>query len=196
MLYYFLPIWAFLLWQYIPLRGAKTLIIVEAMLLILTVYLAYWPLRLPKITTWLHWYTFFLMLYILMFTVKFGYAKLNRILALGLWMVFIAGDVWEYPVFFYDGVGWVNGFHTWHVDLWTWLSSHIHRAYVLATLLLTIKLTHIRLTVQNSLLIVACTFLGFVGLYPWSTYSPLSTLIHLVTLSLFGFIIYLGRPHL
>ncbi len=78
--------------------------------------------------------------------------------------------------------------------MWTWLSSHIHRAYVLATLVLMVKLAGIKLNVKNALLAFASTFLGFVGLYPWSSYPPLSTLVHVMSLSLFAFIIYFGEP--
>jgi len=195
-LYYFVPIWAFLIWRYLPLKGTYTLAIIEFALFFLTVWLAWNPMRLPKITSWLHYYTFFLMSYIFIFTVKFGHANLNKIVALGLWMIFIAGDWWEYPVFVYDGFGWLNGWHVWTTSVTQWISSHIHRAYVLATLLLTVKLAKIQFTKKTGLLAISGTAISFVSMFPWSFYTPLSTFTHITCLSLFAGVIYFGKPTL
>jgi len=111
-------------------------------------------------------------------------------------MVFIAGDWWEYPVFIYDGFGWINGWHTWRVSWTQWLSSHVHRAYVLATLILTVKLAKIELNWKNAALAFIGTAISFVSMFPWSSFKPLSTFTHLVCLSMFAGIIYWGNPQI
>lgn len=187
-----MPIWAFIIWKFVRFGSAKSLFAIEVVLFVLTAWLAFNPLQIPKITRWLHWYSFFLMAYILIFTVRFSYAQLNKILALGLWMVFIAGDWWEYPIFFYDFFGWVNGFHFWHVDLWTWLSSHIHRAYVLASLVLMWKMAGLKVNRCNLLLVFLGTVISFAALYPYAGFAPLVNSVHVLCLSLFGGIVYFG----
>ena len=196
--YYFLPIWAFLIWRYTPKKTTLNKPIVffsiEMALFFLTVWLAYNPMRIPKITDWLHWYTFFLMAYLFIITVKVRYINIGKVLALSLWMVFIAGDWWELPVFIYDGFGFINGWHVWHVSITQWIASHIHRAYVFVTFLLMVVLTKFQFNKKNISLAILGTVISFVTLYPYASYMPMSTITHLICLSLFAGVVWFGNP--
>lgn len=190
--YYFLPVWAFIIW-WIPIKGKLVYVLTEIFLLALTVQLAYSPFRMNKITWWMHYYTFAIMLYILILGYKNHYTKFPKVLASALWMVFIAGDFWEIPIFTYDIIylnGW-NSLSTFTV----WVSSHIHRVYVLASFLLFATLTKFKFN-RDNLTILALSFGGgFILLHPFYRTLETTIMTRIITLAAFGAIIYSGIKH-
>lgn len=133
------PIIAFAIWN-IRLNGKKWCIVTIFLSLIATIYLAFHPPNIENVSYWLPYYTLFLMIYIMLLIPKYGTKQFNKILALAIFMLFIAGEWWELPVFVYDFIG-KGGV----ADVGWWF-SHVRRVYTLATFLLFTKLaqTHFR----------------------------------------------------
>ena len=188
-IYYFLPVWAFIIW-WIPIKGKVVYVITEIFLLALTVQLAYFPFRLSKITWWMHYYTFAIMLYILILGYKNHYTKFPKVFASSLFMVFIAGDLWELPVFTYDLIflnGWSN-----LATFTTWTISHVHRVYVLATFMLFATLASFKFNRGNLIVLALTVGVGFTLLHPFIRTQTTTIITRIITLAAFGAIITLG----
>jgi hypothetical protein len=176
------PLIAFALWH-IKLNGKKWCILTTSLAFATTVYLSYNPPTITNVTYWLPYYSLFFMIYILLLLPKYGTAQFNKIMACAIFMLFIAGDLWELPVFIYDFVG--KGF----VADSVWWFSHIRRLYTLGVFVL---FTQLAQTHYRKPMIIADAVFGscllMIMLLPSmiQSYSFLSTVARIFTLALFG----------
>lgn len=154
------PIWAFCIWK-IHVNGKKWCYLTCSILLVVTIYLAFNPIKMVNITHFLSYYTLFILIFILVLLPKFGANNFNKVLATSILIAFIAGEFWELPVFLYDGISKFFGFQLYSEGFTVnWFTSHIRRLYTLASFFLLRMLTGFRINkhVLFSLLL-ASTFL-------------------------------------
>lgn len=140
-----LPVWASVLW-WVKLNGRKWCLMISLILLATTVYLAWFPLRVPNVTFWLGYYTLFALVYIALLIPKYGFKQFNKVLAIAMLLLFVGSELWELPIFIYDFISKIFGF-----DLYSggftvvWFASHIRRIYTMASLILLVVLTKLHL---------------------------------------------------
>jgi len=157
-------------------------------LLILTTNLALFPILMPKVTFWLTYYCLFAIIYLLFYGYKYKYKQFFFVSALAIYSLFVAGDLWEIPVFIYDYF--FN--HAMQPDQsWTW--SHIRRLYTIAVFYLLVKEAKLKISLGNIPFLIIGSMWGFVLLLPPLTLFPeQSTLVRVLMLSCFGAFIYRG----
>lgn len=196
----FTPVIAFIVWN-IELRGRHWYLIAAAFLEMATVYLAYHPLRLSKLTPWMHYYTLFLMVYLLVIGFKYNYDQFNRALAIGMFTLFIAGDLWEIPIFIYDFLGKLGIMsNSWtHTLIDTkWIFSHVRRIYTAASAHLFFLVTGVRFDRKSYIILFTSLGLAFLLLLPVgmnrarSLFKLGTTVTRIVFFSLFGYAVWYG----
>lgn len=188
-LYHFTPIWAFIIWRYGPARlGRKTLFGFSIIVLYVTCFWAFWAPYLPKVSYWLMYYGLFLLINLLVFGVKFRF-QFCRTLAVSLWCLFIMGSFWELPIILYDVLGFLflpflKRFSSWvgTYTLTQWVLSHINRAYVLASLILFVRLASLKRTRFNMFLIGSGLILNMAVLFmrTGSNWLYVETVAHII----------------
>lgn len=195
-LYYLIPVWAFLIWRFLPVSKRKWLIVVMFWLACLGFIFYLDPVRIHGVTLFFPLYTSALTAYLVAFSRC--YDRFNRVLAVSLWILFVAADFWEIPVFVYDIVG-LAPYTNWASDPWNfnilqWMFSHVHRIYVLMVFVLFAILTSFRFNRRVVALLISGLFLNFVLLWPAFTGN---FIIHVIAprvsgLVFFGLAMYEG----
>jgi len=186
------PVWAYLIWNmnFLQKYNSNLYLVSEIGLFFPTVYLSFYPLTIPKVTWWIHYYTLFLMIYLLFLGWKTSFKKFNKVLAISIWTLFIAGDLWELPQFIYDYIFNHNGV----VDS-MWMISHIRRVYTVAVFGLMCKLSGLKVTKVMVFSLLIATVWGFLLLLPSVSLFPEQvTLIRVLMLSVFGATVYTALP--
>lgn len=182
------PIVAYVFWTLKDMNNKRWYVLASIPILAVTVYIAHHPLQVPNVTSWLHYYGLYLLVYLTLIGQKFKYKHFNKALALSVMALFIAGDLWEIPEFIYDFVFKHGG-----VADMVWWMSHVRRLYTLATFILFCKLGRIRFDRVSVLLFVFATVSGFLFLLPSVHMFPEQTTAARITYLLaFGLITYRG----
>lgn len=196
------PIWAYLIWI-TEIKGSRPYIYSSIILLCCTIILAVNPLRLKGVTAWLHYYSFFLIIYLLLVGHRYDYKNFNKVFAIGIFMVFLAGEWWEFPVFIFDFLGktgvLINKFTGTTLD-GPWIFSHIRRLYTLASAWLFILLTKVKSNGLNKSLFAIGSLSVFLMLYPLANGRQLAfemstTMARIICLSFMGYIVYSGLSY-
>jgi len=195
------PIWAWFIYQ-TPLKGWKWYLSTVP-IYALTVYAAYNPARIQGLTNWLHYYGFYLLLYILLVGYRKGWTDFNRVLGMGLFITFIAGELWEVPIFIYDALGKLgvlNNQWSGSVFNYPWFESHVRRLYTLGSAILFIKTANVngRLILSIMALTVVTSFVTlapFMFQYPSELLLGFSTSARVFSLALCGYGLYEAVLH-
>lgn len=193
----FTPVWAYIIWR-TRINGKKWFMFATLTLSSLTILLSYNPLRIPKVTSWFHYYTLFIVLYTLIFTYALGFHRFNKAFAMSIFMVFVASEWWEIPVFIYDYFGVLGGLFGGGIQLNStrWFMSHIHRVYVLVSFFLFTKVTNFKFNRVNASLLLLGSALSFLFLAPLRfLFVDPNTVTRITCLGLFGLIGYFGVKH-
>lgn len=167
---------------------------------IITVYVSYNPFKIPGVTTWLHWYGLFYIFYMLLFGSKFQWTNWNKAAVISVYCLFIAGDLWEIPVFIYDYLGKIGMLQ----NEWTgtilntaWLFSHIRRAYTLLSCYALSLIAGVKFTQIGFVYLIAQTIITFILLFPLaigfhSLFPYLTDMARITALGFTGIIIWEG----
>lgn len=181
------PVWACIIWK-IKTNGKEWYLIGSSVIFTATLFVAFQPIVLPKVTFWLHYYGLFALAYLFLLGMRFKFQHFNKALALAVMMLFIAGDLWEIPAFFYDYI--FN--HNSLVDL-VWIVSHVRRVYTFAVFVLFVQLSKLRFNKYNLTLLSLTTVYTFLMLLPSLQMFPEQpSIVRISYLLAFGLFVYLG----
>jgi len=193
------PVWAYVLYH-IPRNSRWFYGLTGVGLLAPIVYTSINPFVVHGVSLWLNYYFFFLMVYLLLFGFKKNYNEFWKVLAFSLMSLFVAGDLWELPIFLYDFMGkmkWIVNPWNYSVFDMAWMVSHIRRLYTLSVFILLSKISGLTLNRRNGAILLLATFTSFVLLLPLGLNvhllaNPLAVLTRIMYMSLFGAFIYIG----
>jgi len=172
----------------------------ECVLFIFSTALAFNPIRIKGVTPWLHWYTLALSLYVLFFGYRYRFERFFKVLATGMFMVFLAGEWWEIPIFLYDYLGKIGVV----VNRWTgsvidgpWIFSHIRRVYTLAVAYLFVSVTGFRENGKTKIILYVGTLISFLMLLPFAFgtkmwFNTTTTTVRVICLFLMGWMVWEG----
>lgn len=168
----------------------RKMIIHEVFLVSLLAAIFLMPLEIQRVSSYLEIYLVFFGLFPLLFKRKIGIHYLPMLFCASALTVFVASEIWEYPVFVYGSLGIFNAeFQRWSGS---WI-DHIHRIYSIVIFYFLLKVTNWRKTFLSVSFLVIALLLPFALLSPfffnsWST----PVVVRISTLVLFGFSIYFG----
>lgn len=193
------PVFVTPLW-YFPLKSSHWYFVSAIFAGLVTYYVYLNPFNIPGVPVSLHWYGLFFILYLVLFGKKFRWTDWNKVVVISVYCLFIAGELWEIPVFVYDYLGKINVLH----NKWTgsiidnvWIFSHIRRVYTLVSCYAISQIAKINFTrlgyiilvvelVLTSLLLSPLGF-GFHSVFPY-----LDEIARITSLFLTGIIIWEG----
>ena len=188
------PLW------WIPMNSKYLYPISAIVAYILTVYVSFNPIKVPGVTTWLHWYGLFYIYFMLLFGSKFKWSQWNKAVVISVYALFIAGDFWEFPVFIYDYLGKIgmlqNAWTGTVIDL-PWIFSHIRRVYTLLSCYALYLIAKIKITSVGWNFIWGGAILSFMLLFPlavgFQTLFPyLTDMARISTIGFTGIVIWEG----
>ena len=186
------PVWGFILWQK-KIAGKKYFVLTIIMFLVGSVFTSfnflgnydmdYW-LSGGRIPRYLNFYFFGGAAYLILLGPLYHWRHFNKALAVSLWLLFVAAEFWEIPIFVHD-------FLRKPPDV-TWWMSQVRRVYAVAAFVLMVKLSGFKFNKVNLALLVIGVAIIF-GLLP--EYSPPRVnvdLAHAVALGVFGLVGWFG----
>ena len=184
------PCWAYLLWR-IKSDNRTYYLIGCPTVLAATIYLAYYPTRTEGISYYLHYYGIFGLICIMLYGFRYDFREFPKVVALTVFTLFIAGDLWEIPEFLCDAIFRHNGI----LNI-IWLASQIRRVYTVAVAVLFQRLSGFSFNSINLAVFGAATLLSFIFLLPpdglklvtgWQL-TILSRMVYMPSFALVGFL--------
>ena len=168
----------------------RKFIIYEVFMVALLVATFLAPLEIPRVSSYLEIYIVFFGLFPLLFRKKIGIHYLPMLFCASALTVFVASEIWEYPIFIYGTL------KIFHVSFQSWSGNwfdHIHRIYAVVIFWFLLRSTNWKSNFRSVGFMILSFILPFLLLSPlffnvWS--SPV--LVRVSTLVLFGFAIYFG----
>jgi len=167
---------------------------------IITYYVYRNPFDIPGVPKALYWYGIFFILYLALFGSKFKWTYWNKAVFISVYSLFIAGELWELPIFVYDYLGKVNILQ----NEWTgsiidnaWIFSHMRRAYTIVTCyalsqIARIKLTRVGYILLSTEIVLTSLFLVPIGIGLHSSFPYLIEIARITSLILVGIIVREG----